>query len=509
MAFQSEAGNAIFWPRDNMQDLPCPNQTALKKDILRRLSASDAEGWLAALDIRLEDGVAHVGFPHSFFGPWFLRHWRVDFENAVRAALDPAISFVYETPDAPPPASGAYAGRQWIAEDFLAHDFDTFISDAENSAALEAAKKIAGQRGEPAFNPLVMHGPSGSGKSHLLRAIARGLSASRRPGRVLCAPASRFCHEYPYPEHMPELFWQDHEALLLDDVQDIGGNDALQRLIVLVLDACPRSSATALGGIYPMVFTLDRAPSRAGLCQRLATRLASGLAVETHEPDLGARLALLQRLAAQRGLDPGRDALMALARASAQPRSLEGFWRRLEAFARLRGRFPSGDELERLILGEHEKAPAFAELLEDIASQLGLTCEEILGHGRKASVARARQLAMYVCRLRLGLSYPELGRLFGGRDHTTVLHAVKKIEKMIRTNKDMNNLVTKLSMRAGIASHGEPERIPRTLAHGRMFKKFSALTNSYDAYEQKSVPITKIICEDNINEACSGQKQHS
>ena len=434
-----------------MQDQSRLNQTALKEDILRRLSPGEAAGWLNALDIRIDAGVAHVSFPHIFFGPWFLRHKRSDFENALKAAVDPDISLVYETQAQAPAALSMPVAGPEITQDFPAHDFASFIGDAENSQALESAKKIAGQRGDPAFNMLILHGPSGSGKSHLLHAIARELSASRSRGRVFCAPALRFCQDWLCLDHAPELFWREHEALLLDDVQDLEGNEGFQRRLALAMDACPRSSANALGGIYPMVFTLDRPPAGTGLCQRLATRLASGLSVETHEPDLGARIAYLQRLAAQRGIDPGRDALLMLARASASPRILEGLWRKLEAYAQIAGRLPSDGELERVILGGIDKAPAFAELLEWIAGQLGSSAEEILGHGRTATVAQARQLAMYVCRRRLGLSYPELGRLFGGRDHTTVLHAVKKIEKMIKMNRDMHNLAAKLTMGTNLA----------------------------------------------------------
>lgn len=446
-----EPGRAIFCPRYNMQDQTCQKQTDLKEDILRQLPAPGAAGWLSALDIRLDDGVAHVGFPHNFFGPWFLRHKRREFESAFRTAIDPGIRFVYAIQDNEAAAPARRGAGHQPGQDFPAHDFASFIGDAANARALESARQIAGQRGEPAFNTLIIHGPSGSGKSHLLYAIARELSASRKKGRVLCTHALGFCQDNPYLEHAPEIFWQQHEALLLDDVQDLEGNENLQRRLVMALDACPHSSATALGGIYPMVFTLARAPGKNGLGQRLATRLASGLAVETHEPDLGARVIYLQRLAARRGLDPGRDALMALARASSQPRMLEGLWRRLEAFSLLGGAMPTADELDRVILGGIEKAPGFEELLEWLAGQLGLETGEIIGPGRSARVAQARQIAMYVCRRRLGLSYPELGRLFGGRDHTTVLHAVKKIEKMIRTNKDMNNLVTKLAMGTGNA----------------------------------------------------------
>lgn len=425
------------------------SQTALREGVRRHLADGDEGLWLDSLSISLHDGNALVAFPHSYFGPWFLCHKRTAFEHALRELCGAGISFSYaygeDVPEPQTPGDHCAYDQGEGGDDFASCDFDTFICDPKNAFALSAARQIAGLGGEPTFSPLVIHGESGSGKSHVLRAMAACLSSARRPGSVVCGGARRFCLECAYLERSPEIFWQDHEALLLDDVQDLCGEAALQRRLVAILDACPRQRATAMGGAWPMAFTLDRPPGRAGLDDRLATRLGSGLVVELLAPGLDVRLAYLQNIARERKLDPGRAALLRLARASEKLRILQGLWRRLEAFVRLSGRMPGDDDMERIILGGMERPLGFAEIVESVARQLRIGADEILGQGRRASIVRARQIAMYICRRKLGLSYPELGRMFGGRDHTTVLHAIRKIEKMMLENKDVHNLVTKLA----------------------------------------------------------------
>lgn len=254
--------------------------------------------------------------------------------------------------------------------------------------------------------------------------------------------AARFCRQADNWSRRPELFWQCHDALLLDDLQEIVAEETWQQRLVPLLDHCPpqRQIFFALTG-SPQTFK--------SLQSRLLSRLEGGLVTELLEPDLEIRLRYLQETCRRRGLSLSHEEQLFLARRCRQFRLLQGMLLKVEAFAEMRQGSLSRGDIENIArTGGTEPSVGHREIVEEVSRLYALRPEEVLGNGRRPQLVLARQIAMYVCRRRLGLSYPELGRMFGGRDHSTVVHAIKKIKKMLESNKDVQTVVAALEKNA-------------------------------------------------------------
>lgn len=433
------------------------------RDILAQEPSGESETWLECLTLRQEKDTLRVGFPHVYFAAWFARHKRAVFEDALsRRFIDTALpEIIYERtvpvltlqagqtaqeaglPDnvqksvkaRPAEGESAHGAPQSPAAEDI---FAAFISNAKNAFPLAAARKIAEKKAGEAYNPFLLCGRSGTGKSHLLRAMTSAMCRHNGPERIIHTGAARFCAENTSWARRPELFWRQCRALLLDDIQDLAEQPAWQQKLAACMDACPRDAQMVFAWAGP-------ARSLKALDERLHSRLESGLVVELMEPDLDVRLRYLQILCKERQLGLNREQLLFLAQRCAQLRLLQGLLLKVKAFCAVHGRSLTPADLENIVrTGGAERPPGCREILGEVARGLNLRVEDILGGKRRPDLVLARQLAMYLCRQKLGLSYPELGRAFGGRDHSTVIHAIKKIKKLMISDKDVQRLVTEL-----------------------------------------------------------------
>lgn len=425
----------------------------LRQDVDRVLEKTEPgvpRPWLYGLDLHREETCLLVTFPHALYARFFAPH-KAAFETAL-AVCQPELTdihYLVDMPsgvvprqDAPAPAEADQSQTslsQRAAQPVMEADgpeLETFLCNAKNAFPLAAVQRIATSAPGAAYSPLVLYGRSGTGKTHLLQALTRQLL--RRHWRVQTAPAARFCrHAAAWAQH-PELFWQHYDALLLDDMQDILEEAEWQHRLLLLLDSCPpdRQCVLALSGT---------ARQLRQLAPRLLGRLETGLVTELLEPDLDVRLRYLQDFCRHHELTLPRDDQLFLARQCPQFRLLQGMLRKVRAFATLKKAALTRMDLENIArTGGTRPTAGHREILEEVARHYALPPEEMLGTGRRPQLVLARQIAMYLCRRRLGLSYPELGRVFGGRDHSTVIHAIKKIRKMLVSNKDVQLLVTRL-----------------------------------------------------------------
>lgn len=441
-------------------------------DLLRRMDEAlercrphEPRPWLHGLAMREGDGTVEIIFPHALYERFFSPHRQL-FETALRQCLPAGTNILYRTagpvrpenlsagsplpektsaraPSVPATKTTdglAPAGGQPPSLPGPSRTLDDFLCNAKNAFPLEVMRRIAGHPPGTVFQPLLLYGGSGTGKSHLLSAV--GSDFSRQGMRVLSLPAARFCRQAEDWARQPESFWQDVHVLLLDDLQDIVGQEAWQGHLVTLLDHCPpqRQALFALTGTAQ---TFKR------LQPRLVGRLESGLVTELLEPDLEIRLRYLQDICRQRQLPLSREEQLFLARRCRQFRLLQGMLLKVAAFAEMRQGSLSREDVENIArTGGTEPAIGHREIVEEISRLYALRPEEVLGNGRRPQLVLARQIAMYVCRRRLGLSYPELGRMFGGKDHSTVVHAVKKVKKMLESNKDVQNVVAALEKSA-------------------------------------------------------------
>ena len=449
------------------------------RDILALQKAEDKGDWLESLTLRQEGHTLHVGFPHFYFAAWFSQHKRDLFEKALSCRFADAQlpHIVYEQPTFGPalghaePWPSQCAEQQGNGQESSSREssdltvrslaaaapknendaFTAFIANAKNAFPLAAAKEIAEQRAGVAYNPFLLCGHSGTGKSHILRSMAATLRQGQSGNRVILASAARFCADNPAWVRHPELFWQQCDVLLLDDIQDIAGQSAWQQKLVSCIDACPNSASLTVKGrrAGQMVFACTGQPQTLKtLDERLRSRLESGLVVELMEPDLDVRMRYLQAMCKERNMSLSRDQLLYIAQRCSQFRLLQGLLLKVVAFCSVTGCELSQADLENIVrTGVADKTPGCLEILGEVARTMNLRPEDVLGGKRRPDLVLARQVSMYICRRKLGLSYPELGRAFGGKDHSTVIHAIKKIKKILVSDKALQQMVTELELK--------------------------------------------------------------
>jgi chromosomal replication initiator protein len=328
--------------------------------------------------------------------------------------------------------------------------FDHFVIGDSNRLAHAAALTVAEMPGQ-AYNPLFICGPPGVGKTHLLSAIANLITAHDPTLTVRATTGEAFTNEFlgALGERSTEQFkarFRDIDVLLVDDVQFLERKTRTEEEFFHTFNALHDAGRQ-------VVLTSDRPPrDLQALEDRLRERFQAGLVADVQPPDLSTRLAILRKRAHHDGVVPADDtALQAIAEhVQNNVRALEGALIRVVAFSSLTGR-PLTTELAREVLAGLYPRPAragtprtIAEIQQATCSEFGLTPEELLSSSRGARVSLPRQIAMYLSRELTDASLPAIGREFGGRDHTTVMHACKRTSSRLTSDQSTREAVEKL-----------------------------------------------------------------
>ncbi|BAI95658.1 chromosomal replication initiator protein DnaA [Sphingobium sp. TA15] len=321
------------------------------------------------------------------------------------------------------------------------HGFDGFVTGETNHLAYSAAQAMAGEA-QPRFSPLFIHGGTGQGKTHLLHAIARLFSSHSPSAPVLYMSAERFMMEFVNAMRANETMMfkarlRAARLLLIDDIQFIAGKGSTQEEFLHTINDLIDSGAR-------IVVTADRAPQMLdAIDARILSRLAGGLVADIRPAGLDLRLAILEAKRAIAGDPPVPDAVVDfLARSiRSNVRELEGAFNKLIAYGQLTGR--SIDlEFAQAMLADAVRANARRITVDEIqkacAAHYKIDAAEMRSKRRARAVARPRQVAMYLAKKMTPRSLPEIGRIFGGRDHSTVIHAVRTIEELRQSNPDMD-----------------------------------------------------------------------
>ncbi len=321
------------------------------------------------------------------------------------------------------------------------HSFDDFVTGESNHLAFSAAQAIAAEA-QPRFSPLFIHGSTGQGKTHLLHAIAQHFSAHSPSAPVLYMSAERFMMEFVNAMRANETMMfkarlRAARLLLIDDIQFIAGKGSTQEEFLHTINDLIDSGAR-------IVVTADRAPQLLdSIDARILSRLAGGLVADIRPADLDLRLAILEAKRAIAGDPPVPDAVVDFLARSIRSniRELEGAFNKLIAYGQLTGR--SVDlEFAQSMLADAVRANARRITVDEIqkvcAAHYKIDAAEMRSKRRARAVARPRQVAMYLAKKMTPRSLPEIGRIFGGRDHSTVIHAVRTIEELRQTNADID-----------------------------------------------------------------------
>ncbi len=324
--------------------------------------------------------------------------------------------------------------------------FDSFVVDASNRVAFNAARALA-QPGPVRFSPLFLHGGTGLGKTHLMHAIGHAFLAAVPEARVLYMSAERFMFEFVSAMRARDTFafkarLRGCDLLLIDDLQFIAGKDATQeeffhtinevmsagKRLVIAADRCPQ----ALDGIEP----------------RIVGRMASGLVADIKAPEPTLRRAIVDAKCAVLDAEVPEDVRALLAgRLSASIRELEGALNRVVAYAQLTGDAIDLDfavaTLGDTLRGARRQV-TIDEIQKAVSTHFDLKTIDLVSARRARAVARPRQIAMYLAKRLTTRSLPEIGRKFGGRDHSTVIHAVRRIEELRDSDRDVDGAVRAL-----------------------------------------------------------------
>ncbi|GAA3012331.1 chromosomal replication initiator protein DnaA [Streptomyces fulvorobeus] len=330
--------------------------------------------------------------------------------------------------------------------------FDTFVIGASNRFAHAAAVAVA-EAPAKAYNPLFIYGESGLGKTHLLHAIGH-YARSLYPGtRVRYVSSEEFTNEFinSIRDGKGDTFrkrYRDVDILLVDDIQFLASKESTQEEFFHTFNTLHNANKQ-------IVLSSDRPPKQlVTLEDRLRNRFEWGLTTDVQPPELETRIAILRKKAVQEQLNAPPEVLEFIAsRISRNIRELEGALIRVTAFASL-NRQPvdlglTEGVLKDLIPGGENAAPEITApaIMAATADYFGLTVEDLCGSSRSRVLVTARQIAMYLCRELTDLSLPKIGAQFGGRDHTTVMHADRKIRALMAERRSIYNQVTELTNR--------------------------------------------------------------
>ncbi|NUR41513.1 MAG: chromosomal replication initiator protein DnaA [Streptomyces sp.] len=349
----------------------------------------------------------------------------------------------------PAPASGPGEPTARLNPKYL---FDTFVIGASNRFAHAAAVAVA-EAPAKAYNPLFIYGESGLGKTHLLHAIGH-YARSLYPGtRVRYVSSEEFTNEFinSIRDGKGDSFrkrYREMDILLVDDIQFLADKESTQEEFFHTFNTLHNANKQ-------IVLSSDRPPKQlVTLEDRLRNRFEWGLITDVQPPELETRIAILRKKAVQEQLNAPPEVLEFIAsRISRNIRELEGALIRVTAFASL-NRQPVDLGLTEIVLkdlipGGEDSAPEITStaIMGATADYFGLTVEDLCGTSRGRALVTARQIAMYLCRELTDLSLPKIGALFGGRDHTTVMHADRKIRNLMAERRSIYNQVTELTNR--------------------------------------------------------------
>ena len=325
------------------------------------------------------------------------------------------------------------------------YNFENFVTGHSNRFAHAAAFAVAESPAE-SYNPLFIYGSSGLGKTHLLHAIGHYATRLRPRLKVRYISSEEFTNEFinSIKNSKSDEFqnqYRNVDILLIDDIQFLSGKAQTQEAFFHIFNTLHDHNKQ-------VVITSDLKPKELnGFEDRMLSRFEWGLLTDIQTPEFETRVAILLKKASNEGIDIPENAIEFMAsRISSNIRELEGTLIRVTAYANLNKR-PIDLELVQDVLKDsnpigHDLSITALDIIHATAKYFQITPEEIIGSGRQQAIADARQIAMHICRELTDLSLPKIGQVFGGRDHTTVMYATKKINGLIRERRSLYNTVS-------------------------------------------------------------------
>jgi chromosomal replication initiator protein len=397
---------------------------------------------------RIENSTAHIGVPNKFFGDWLHTHYGNLLAEAVAAARgggNLAVSFVvFQKPPTRPTESQAMLNATRVTSQSKSrrgiqlnpkYTFKNFVVGAGNQFAHAACMAVAEQPGKT-YNPLFIYGGVGLGKTHLLNAIGNHV-AEQTDLRIAYLTTEQFTNEVINSIRYDKMMdlrkrYRHIDMLMIDDIQFLVGKERTQEEFFHTFNALYE-------GHKQIVLSSDRFPKdMPDIEERLRSRFEWGLIADLQPPDVETRIAILRKKSEDEGVKLPEDVIQFLSTTmKSNIRELEGSLVRLGAYASLTGQVITLDMAKNVLrdlIGDKKKIVAMDDIQEAVCTQFHVKMTELKSRRRSKTLVHPRQIAMYLCRELTDASYPEIGRQFGGKDHTTIIHACRQVAKAKETD---------------------------------------------------------------------------
>jgi chromosomal replication initiator protein len=399
------------------------------------------------------DGAIRVRVPNALFRDWLTKHYAAVIEEALGEVQRAGSPIAFVTEDTPVPVVPDIPSEPEQLDDEAAGDdlgtlgprysFDTFIVGPSNQFAHAACRAVA-EAPSRSYNPLFIYGGVGLGKTHLMHAIGHYVATHMKNLKLTYISSERFMNEMVNAIRYDRILdfrerYRSVDVLLVDDVQFLAGKEGTQTEFFHTFNALYDSQKQ-------IVISSDCPPHEiTQLEERLRSRFEWGLIADIQSPDLETKSAILKKKAETEGVPiPDNVAIYIAGKIKSNIRELEGSLIRLIAFASLTGReitLPLAQEVLRNVLQNDDRAVTIEIVQKAVADHYSLKLSELKSKNNSKSVATPRQIAMYLCKALTNASLPEIGKSFGGKHHSTVIHSIRKIERMRQTNGDFNTLI--------------------------------------------------------------------
>lgn len=439
---------------------PSFNYWSLVLDTLRtKISASHFQSWFNTLgfdSLTAEGRKIILTAPSEFHKSFVTKKYSKDLQEAIQKYYPKVIHVDFkvvepeqrkvqefiELADKPqekiPEAVEAYLPSKNISSLNQKYTFENFVITRNVEFAYNVSKGIVKEPGS-LYNPLFLHSPVGLGKTHLVQSIGHAFTEEFPSKNIKYVPAETLFNQFYFALNKKEVdkfreFYQDVDLLLVDDIQFISGKEVFQEVFFHLFNTLHQANKQ-------IVFTSDRAPQElVGITERLVSRFGSGLVVDLPRPDVEDRVSILRYKAEKLQLALSDEILRQIAgRVTSNVRELEGALNKIRAIlTQDPGRTIEVEDIARLFRQDPtydfqvQLSPEAINLA--VCKVLSVQPEELLGTSREKNIALARQLSFYLYKTELDLSFPLIGKLFGGKDHSTVMHGVKKIQKLLDQN---------------------------------------------------------------------------
>jgi len=437
----------------------------VSSELRQKIGEAAFQSWIKPMSVRgLSNGTVHVSVPTRFMRDWVMAHYVDKLThlwqqiNASVKSIDVRVQASREvkkaplvSPSAPMPvraraAKPSHQNSQAALDNEIGAPldrrfiFDNFVVGKPNEFAYAAARRVAEAK-SALFNPLFLYGGVGLGKTHLMHSIAWHIRQSDPSRSVIYLSAEKFMYRFiralreQNTVDFKEQF-RSADVLMIDDVQFIAGKESTQEEFFHTFNALVDQGRQ-------IVISADKSPSDLeGMEERLVSRLNCGLVADIHATTYELRLGILQSKAEHLSVAIPQKVMEFLAhKITANVRELEGGLNRVVAHSQLVGRDISLEATQEVLhdlLRANDRRVTIEEIQKRVASHFNIRISDMHSARRARSVARPRQVAMYLAKQLTARSLPEIGRKFGGRDHTTVMHAVRKVEELCEHDNDFN-----------------------------------------------------------------------